>query len=56
MLKTPQIHYRGLNSFTLYQLMGTYQEREETILEDHIREILTERKYLAPYPEVQGEW
>lgn len=54
--KRPQIHYKGLNSYTLYQLMGTYQGEGEIILENHIRAILMERNYLAPYPEVQGEW
>ena len=41
------IRYTGLNSFTLYSLMGKYAERNEFLMYTYLKNILIEREYLA---------
>lgn len=40
------IHYKGLNSFTLYSLMGRYADQGEIIMYNYLKNILLERGYL----------
>ena len=40
------IHYKGLNSFTLYSLMGRYADQGEIIMYNYLKNILIERGYL----------
>jgi len=40
------IHFKGLNSFTLYSLMGRYAEQSEIIMYNYLKNILIERGYL----------
>ncbi len=40
------IHYKGLNSFTLYSLMGRYAERNEFLMYTYLKNILIDREYL----------
>lgn len=40
------INYKGLNSFTLYSLMGKYAERNEFVMYTYLKNILIDREYL----------